>query len=359
MLDKLSYILTKERLSRPPSLILFVTNRCNARCLHCFNWQEIDKESREEIKLEEIRDISAFLGPLMEVSISGGEPFLRPDLPEILGLFKENELRSFSIPTNGLLPDTIFEETRRLLSKRGGTALNINLSLDGLEKEHDYLRQREGAFKQVMKTYEKLSGLKAGQNFGFKVLTTLYDKNIDCLEELMAWVKDHMPAVDFHSFEILRGSPRESNILPPTLAQLEKAKEKIFAYWRGFNFYGDSFNSKLAYWLKRYLFELYIRILKEKRQLIPCFAGTFTLVIDASGNVYFCELLPRLGNIRERPLQEILSSSQAQTQREKIKAGECWCVHSCFQGKNLYLNYKLYGRFLGYLIKKNFLSGKI
>lgn len=353
MLNKLSYIFTKEKLSRPRSLILFVTNRCNARCLHCFNWQEIDKGNEGEIKFDEIRDISAFLGPLMEVSISGGEPFLRPDLAEILELFEQNnKVRSFSIPTNGLLPDIIFEETRRLLSKCGRTSLTINLSLDGLEKEHDYLRQREGAFKEVMKTYENLSGLKARQNFGFKVLTTIYDKNIERLEELMAWVKDRMPAIDFHNFEILRGSPRESNILPPAISQLEKAKEKIFSYWRGFNFYGDSFNSKLAYWLKRYLFEIYIQILKEKRQVIPCFAGTFTLVIDASANVYFCELLPALGNIRERPLAEILSSGEAQKQREKIKAGGCWCVHSCFQGKNLYLNPKLYGRFLGYLIRK-------
>ena len=94
-----------------------------------------------------------------------------------------------------------------------------------------------------------------------------------------------------------------------------------------------------------------LQILKEKRQVIPCFAGTFTLVVDASGYVYFCELLPALGNIREKSLSQIFSSPEARKQRASIKNSRCYCVHSCFQGKNLYLNYKLYPRFLVYLFR--------
>lgn len=351
MLDKLAYIFTKGRLKAPRSLILFVTNRCNAQCLHCFNWQNIDKDIHEEITLDEIKNISKSLGPLMEVSISGGEPFLREDLPEILKIFvQNNNLRSFSIPTNGLLPDIIFREVKRLLEVLNGVRLTINLSLDGLEKEHDYLRQREGGFKTLLKTYEKLVPLKREHNFGFKVLTTLYDGNIERLDGLMEFVTGEMPGIDFHNFEILRGNPKDAAIVPATISQLEKAKDKIFEYWKRFNFYGESSASKLAYWLKCYLFEIYIQTLKEKRQVIPCFAGTFTLVVDATGNVYFCELLPALGNIRQKSICDILSSPEAMRQRKSIRAGGCYCVHSCFQGKNLYLNPALYTRILTYIL---------
>lgn len=352
MLDKLAYLFTKERLAQPPSLILFVTNRCNARCLHCFNWAELDKNDSTELSLAEIEKLSHSLGRLLELSISGGEPFLRPDLPEILELFsRNNSLRSFSVPTNGLLPEVILNETKRILLKARTVKITVNLSLDGLEKEHDSLRQREGAFRQLMKTYEQLRQLKEQYTFGLKVLTTLSNQNIGQLDSLMTWVKKNMPAIDFHNFEILRGNPRESSILPPTVSQLEEVKDKIFDYWRSFHFYGRSISSVPAYWLKRYLFEIYLQILKEKRQVIPCFAGTFSLVVDASGYVYFCELLPALGNIREKSLSQILSSPESRKQRASINKGSCYCVHSCFQGKNLYLNYKLYGPFLGYLIK--------
>lgn len=353
MLDKLFYIVAKERVSSPCSIILFVTNKCNARCLHCFNWVNIDREEKEELTLDDLKNISASLGRLMDMSISGGEPFLRKDLADILEIFyRNNHTHSFSIPTNGLLPEVIFQEVKRILERIRKARLSVNISLDGLKEEHDYLRQRKGAFSQVVKTYERLRDLKKKYNLGMKILTTISNRNISHLEELMDWVADYMPDIDFHNFEILRGNPRDINISAPSATQLEEIKEKIFRHWKRFHFYGHSFSSIPAYWFKRYLFEIYIKTLKEERQIIPCFAGTLTLVIDASGNVYFCELLPKVGNIKEKTLWDILFSSEAERQRRHIKSRGCYCVHSCFQGKNLYLNYKLYGRLFGYIINK-------
>lgn len=355
MLDKLGYVFKKEKVNTPPYLILFVTDRCNARCLHCFNWHNIDKAELDSLSLDDIKNISKSLGPLMEVSLSGGEPFLRADLPEILEIFASyNKVRSFSIPTNGLLSDVIPREVKRVLEVSGGARVNINLSLDGCKDTHDDIRQMEGAFEKLLKTYDGLSLLRREYKFGLKLLTTICNKNIREIKKLMDFVIRQMPEIDFHNFEILRGTPRDSTrVLPPSITELEGIKEVLFEYWKRFNFYGDSFNSKPAYWLKRYLFEIYIRILREKKQVIPCFAGTFDLVIDASGNVYFCELLSSLGNIKKNPLTDILSSPAAETQRQDIRKKRCYCVHSCFQGKNLYLNYRLYLPFLAYFIREN------
>src|SRR6516225_11217948 len=86
------------------SLFLFVTSRCNSLCRTCFYFDKLN--SRDDLTFAEIDRISQTAPPFHKLWISGGEPFMRNELAEILVLFiRRNGVHNINLPTNGLLPD--------------------------------------------------------------------------------------------------------------------------------------------------------------------------------------------------------------------------------------------------------------
>ena len=84
------------------------------------------------------------------------------------------------------------------------------------------------------------------------------------------------------------------------------------------------------------------RTLKEKKQIIPCLAVQRHLVIFSNGDVSPCELLPPVGNIKQKSLQEILKGQLLKQSVEKIRAGSCYCTHECNMLDSILLNPRYY-----------------
>ena len=83
--------------SSPPFLILFINSICNMKCEHCFYWQQLNQ--RDDLTFDEIVALSEELGPIENLNLSGGEPFLRKEFGEICRQFirqqrREGDLRS-------------------------------------------------------------------------------------------------------------------------------------------------------------------------------------------------------------------------------------------------------------------------
>jgi hypothetical protein len=96
------------------SLFLFVTSHCNSLCRTCFYFDKLN--SRDDLTLAQIDRISETAPPFHKLWISGGEPFLREELADILILFvRRNGVRHINLPTNGLLPEKIFAVIDRVL----------------------------------------------------------------------------------------------------------------------------------------------------------------------------------------------------------------------------------------------------
>jgi hypothetical protein len=186
--------------------------------------------------------------------------------------------------------------------------------------------------------------------------TTLCNWNISEIPQLIDWVRANMPAVDFHNFEIMRGMPKDEQIGPPSVRDLEIVKAHIFRAWKAYSFYGrrQRIQSWLALTLKRYIFTMYLEMLRQEAQLIPCYAARTSAVVDAQGNVYFCELREAIGNLHHAPLPLLWQSPEAERIRASIERGDCFCVHSCFQQKNVFLNPKLWPHVAFYLMTARF-----
>ena len=346
----------KESLPGPIQLVVFVTDRCNARCAHCFNWKALN-QGANLLSSEELGAFAKELGSVLTTSLSGGEPFLRGDVAGVAGLFSSG---SVFIPTNGLQPERIESEVRSMLDSSRTTArpLVVSLSLDGPPELHDSIRGVPGNFARLKETYHRLVELKsdaAGQ-LRIKIGTVLCNRNVDAIPALIDLVAAEMPEADFHDFEIFRGDSPDRSLAAPFVDELEQLKPFIFAAWGRCAFFGRSHPVKswLALGLKRFLYTLHIETLKQKRQLIPCYAGRTSVVVDETGTLSFCELREKIGNLREAPFKEIWRSERAERVRSSIERGECHCVHSCFQQKNILLNPKLWPHVALYLATDEF-----
>jgi len=319
----LEYSLFKEHFSEPRVLTLFVTSACNARCSHCFYWQNLNK--RNDLTFEEIERLSESLGKLDVLLLSGGEPFLRHDLPEICRVFFErNGLGALSIPTNGLLPEATVTSLRRILDASKGRPVHLAFSVDGKEAMHDHVRGVPGAYRRAKETYRSMLPLQREfANLRLRVNTTVFDANYEDVHELFASHLREFPGANTPSLSLLRCSERAANLRLPS-------EERLRALYEHRNRKCPGERSQLAKLVDRWVFELSLAALRRNAQALPCEAGRILGVVDANGDVRPCELLPAVGNLRRASFGEIWRSPEARAARQRIVGRECFCTHECF-----------------------------
>ena len=200
---------TKRQLE---SVFLFVTGRCNAKCAMCFYAGEMDKKEKD-LTFDEIRKVSETAGEFNRLWISGGEPTLREDLPEIIEMFyRNNHVKDVNIPTNGLRPDLIVEWIARLRKSCPETNFNVSLSLDGFGKTHDIQRGVPGNFYKGLETLKKIDEHFRDDGKVLKNVATVITKyNIDEIQDFMFWVFARFHT-STHTIEAARGMTRDDGV---------------------------------------------------------------------------------------------------------------------------------------------------
>jgi MoaA/NifB/PqqE/SkfB family radical SAM enzyme len=297
-------------------IIVHVTNRCNMRCRHCF----VDFSSKDEMSLNEFRSLAEQVGRLLWVDISGGEPFMRDELADIVSSFRADVI---TIPTNGYLTDRIplvLED----IKERIGSELVISISIDGLKDTHDRLRQKSGSWDKAWETFEIVRGMKG---VSVKINTVLSAANAEEILELMRLVRRKEP--DFHSVILLRGSPADNDSALPSIETLESLAPEILRVLSTYKYGQGPISARILRSYHRYMWDVSLRTLRENRQVVPCLAGSAHMVVYANGGVSSCELLGPVGNIREYTIEELMNSSEFKDQRRAIQEGKCSCTHNC------------------------------
>jgi MoaA/NifB/PqqE/SkfB family radical SAM enzyme len=322
-------------------VIFHVTRKCNARCLSCFSWKRTLVDT-PELTLEEMRKISSSMPKFPWLMLSGGEPFLREDLREIVDIFYEtNEVRHITLPTNGLLPERIHSVTQAMCSSAEEATFNLVLSIDGIGEEHDRMRGCPGNFDKMMKTWELVEPLRrTAPNLSIKFHTVLSNLNYTHFDEIRDFVEKLGP--DLHTFDYLRGeTPDDSITLPPEETHPELSR-KIKAVLRRYGGYDRlrKHNSLLKTVYEAIVEDYYdefLKIRREKRQTVPCVASRITLVVGASGEASLCEMLKPFASFREYDYDynALWNCTAAQAMRKHVSAGKCYCYHPCYQTINV------------------------
>jgi radical SAM protein with 4Fe4S-binding SPASM domain len=225
----------------------------------------------------------------------------------------------------------------------------FSLAIDGAGELHDSIRGVKGNFGALLETYKLLVEIRRRERrFSINLNTVLMDRNIGHLDELMRFVSDNMPDADFHGFEVLRGSPPEKDLRPPTPEQYREALRKLIPYWARFPFYRGPLRRLLrAAKIEARLMEL--EALKGIGPDMPCHAGRISCVIDALGDLYFCEeLTTPIGNLRDLGYDfgKLWYSEESERLRRFVAEKGCRCTHSCFLGSSLMFEPRYYGRLL-------------
>ena len=143
----------------PMNLTLSLTNRCNSRCKTC----NIYNRNSDEMDLQEWKRVFRSFGETpFWTTISGGEPFLRSDLCDLVcSLYDECHPSIINIPTNGLLRDRIPAVVGQIADHCKGSQIIINLSLDDIGENHDAIRGVPGNYKKCVETFTALKNLDA------------------------------------------------------------------------------------------------------------------------------------------------------------------------------------------------------
>jgi MoaA/NifB/PqqE/SkfB family radical SAM enzyme len=326
----------KGRRTLPRYLILGMTNLCNSKCVTCFYWDHLNVNRHLEMSLEDYDRALADLPSLFSVVLTGGEPTLNHDLPEVTRLlYRRHDASNVTMPTNSLIPEQVEAVVARALESRKDArqTFTVGLSLDHLGKRHDEIRGAPGNFPKVGETYRRLMGLKS--RYGgliVNVQTVLASFNCDDLGEITSWVGRNFPGINFHSFELLRPPFPDSTIRPLTAAEYAVALATLKPYWARFDRYRPILRN-----LKVAARDAELETLEQERMVYKCYAGTVSGVLNPEGTISLCEVQWEIGNIRDFgwSFKKAWFSEKADEMRGRIAKRECWCTHSCFMSSSL------------------------
>jgi Fe-coproporphyrin III synthase len=338
--------------------IFFVTNKCNAKCSHCFYWKNLNTNTKE-LSLLEIDKITKKLGNIEVLLLSGGEPFLRKDLFEVVSLFiKNNSVKVVSIPTNALLKETIISTTKRLSESFPNVTFSINPSIDDLWEKHDKMRGIKDCFKKSIETLKELEQLKDEKdNVEVVINTTVSNFNYENLDKIIEYFKKFN--ITYHNFELLRGNPKEKSINLPSFEKIKTIHRKITElrkYYINKNkksgFIGKVFEKFSVLGVLKYTNKIKEDVLKDKDLPIVCSAGKNILVLEPEGDIKLCELHPKVGNLREYDydIQKLLKNEKSVKLMEYIK--KCKCTHVCFLNMSIAYDKKSLIKIPYYSLKK-------
>lgn len=328
-------------------LIFWVTNVCNQRCRMCFN-RDMDKPAEDILSIEEIRKIASGFQGLFQLTLSGGEPILRQDLPEIVRAFcARSAVPRITLPSNGQIPGLLEDVTRRILAENPGSNINVALSLDGIGEHHDGIRGVPGAFHNFRESMERMIRLKEKfPNLTLVVASTISAFNQDRTGEILDYIAKS-PEPRMFGMMMARGLTRE-----PGASQIDR--EKFLADLKKLHELQRSGGSRFDRAWNEVCFQNRVETIRSRRMADPCRAGSKLLVLTHNGFLWPCEPLQSsthegvkefeggfcFGNVRDAgyDICQLLASEHGKRIRRFIKDRKCACTFECALLNNFALN---------------------
>ncbi|MGM0425916.1 MAG: radical SAM/SPASM domain-containing protein [Thermodesulfobacteriota bacterium] len=323
----------------PVTLTYSVTAACQSNCKTCnigLNYQKNPNLRNRDLSLTEIEKIFRTLGQIYFFNISGGEPFLRKDLPQIIKLACEYlKPHIIHIPTNAIAAQAIHALTAESLEIirqfNPKVQLTVKPSIDGIGIVHDNIRGVPGNFDQLKKTINRLKLLETKySNFHIELGTVISNFNIHHIRDIEDYV--HSLGIQSYRNEIAERRAEFFNLEDNITPDVDTYERLILEFSKRIrrNLPQKRYLTKITESLRLVYYELAIRILKEQRQVIPCFAGISNVHINYDGEVWPCCVLgynKPMGSLRQCSynFKRLWHSNQANRIRKFIRDGKCAC----------------------------------
>lgn len=297
---------------------VIVTYRCNARCNMC-NRYKAPSKPEEEISLETIKK----LPKMYFTNITGGEPFIREDLSEIVReLYKKSD--RIVISTNGFFTDRIIKLCEEFPN------VGIRISIEGLEKTNNEIRGLSDGFNRGYSTLKKLVEMKH-PDVGFGM--TVQDKNakdLVALYDLSNELNMEFATASLHNSFYFVEAKNIIHDRPMVAKEFEKLVNKLL----------DSNSPKK--WFRAYFNHGLINYIYGQKRLLPCDMAFDTFFIDPYGDVMPCngtKCKEVMGNLNEQSWDELWNSEQAEKVRNIVRHcnRNCWMIGSVSPAMHKYI----------------------
>ena len=304
---------------------IVLTYRCNCKCYMCNIWKyptSVEEEFEPQV-LNKLPNLGF-------CNITGGEPFLRDDIEEIIKILKRKSKR-IVISTNGYLTERIIEVAKK------NKDIGIRISIEGLPEANDKLRGIKDGFDHGLRTLLNLKkmGLK---DIGFGI--TVSDRNARDMMELYELAK--FLDVEFATAVVHNGYYFHS------YNNEIKSKKEVISYFK--KLINELLNTKKPKnWFRAYFNYGIINYINENKRLLPCEAGSENFFLDPFGEIRPCNgmeekyWIDSMGNLKTSSFEEIWFSEKATQIREKVKncPKTCWMIGTASPVMKKYIKYPL------------------
>jgi len=275
----------------------------------CDVWKDFTKP-QDEISLEVIKR----LPQMFFVNVTGGEPFVRQDLEQIIDILHKKAKR-IVISTNGFFTDRIVSLCKKYPD------LGIRISIEGMEKTNDEIRKIPDGYKRTIETLHKLQdmGLK---DIGFAM--TVQDINAKDLLKLYQMSKEYgyefatATLHNSHYFHKLDNKIEDKTLVINEFNKLIKELLK---------------SKKPKDWFRAYFNYGLINYIKGNKRFLACEMGQDGFFVDPFGDVLACNGMNEkmsMGNLNRKNWDEIWNSEEAKQVRGMVKKchKNCWMIGS-------------------------------
>ena len=297
---------------------VIVTYRCNARCTMCNRYKAPSKPD-EEISIETIKK----LPKMYFTNITGGEPFIREDLADIVReLYKKSD--RIVISTNGFFTDRIIKLCKEFPN------IGIRISIEGLEQTNNEIRGLNDGFNKGYSTLKKLVEMKH-PDVGFGM--TVQDKNakdLVALYDLSNEMGMEFATASLHNSFYFVEAKNIIHDRPMVAQEFEKLINKLLA------------SKSPKKWFRAYFNHGLINYIYGQKRLLPCDMAFDTFFIDPYGDVMPCngtKCKNVMGNLNEQAWEELWNSEKAEIVRNAVRhcSRNCWMIGSVSPAMHKYI----------------------
>jgi MoaA/NifB/PqqE/SkfB family radical SAM enzyme len=311
---------------KPSNITLSLTNRCNLRCPTCAYWKTPNEAKETELTLEEmvrlLGQLREWLGPFM-LGLTGGEPFLRPEIFDLLDEAARLGISTTTVNNGSLLPPRRIERLKQ-------TPIHlVSFSLNHLDPvRHDETRGVTGSAGKIFDAIDQLN--YPGRQFRITLSTLLMGTTIDHLPDMVRWVRDKK--LDGITFQILYfesgneayvpGWYKSSPFWDDDADKINRGMDALIALKRQ----GLPISNSIAQMeaMRGYLLD------PEGPQTVPCKVGVANMDIEPDGAVRLCDVMEAVGNVRETHPRDIWESALAAERRRQIHGCGAACrIKTC------------------------------
>lgn len=279
-------------------LVWEITMQCNMRCIHCGTAATLEKR-QNELNTKEALDLIRQIAGLgaKKITLSGGEPFIRKDWPILAREVLKNKMICGLI-SNGFLLDEKVARQLFQLEKLG--TIFVAISIDGMEKTHNHIRQNPGSFRRIQEVLTML----ARENFPTAIITQVNKLNFPELSLIQEFI---FKFPNIYAWQVQVATP---------WGRMKEAKELAISteeYVQLAKFLAE----QIEIWGKRVVAADDIGYYTEYEKIFRppdypwsgCYAGICGLGIRSNGDITGCLSLMEdkyiEGNIRKQKLKDI------------------------------------------------------